>query len=49
MHKNQIIFDAGKGWYSLTKEKYDLDKRPVEEYVKAIAKDLTFLEFSIHL
>jgi len=46
MHMDQLIFDAGKGWYSSIKEKYDLNKRPVEKYVNAIAKDLPFLEFS---
>jgi len=46
MHKDRIIFDAGRGWYSLLKKKFDLEKRPVEKIINLLEKRFPFMEFS---
>lgn len=46
MHKDKIIFDAGRGWYSLLKKKFDLEKKPVEKIINLLEKRFPFMEFS---
>jgi hypothetical protein len=46
MNKDEIIYDAGRGWYSTIKDEFNLDKRPVKKIINLINKDFPFLEFS---
>ncbi len=46
MNKDKVIYDAGRGWYSIIKEEFDLDKRPVKKIINLIDADFPFLEFS---
>lgn len=46
MNKDEIIYDAGRGWYSTIKDEFNLDKRPVKKTINLIDKDFPFLEFS---
>lgn len=36
MNKDKVIYDPGRGWYSIIKEEFDLDKRPVKKIVNLI-------------
>ncbi len=44
--KNQIIFDAGKGWFSALETPFQLDIKPVQEIINQLLKQFSLLEFS---
>ncbi len=43
--KENIIFDAGRGWYSTIAEESQLDDEPVKEIIKIIKTQYPFLPF----
>jgi len=46
LKKNNIIYSAGKGWYSHITKEFKLDKKPIEELVILSRNKFPFLEFS---
>lgn len=46
LKKEGLIYEAGRGWYSTIREKFDLDIRPIEGIKSLIKKKFPFLEFS---
>lgn len=46
LKKENVIYDAGKGWYSSLKEGFKLDKEPLNYLAKKLKDKFPFLEFS---
>jgi len=46
LKKDQIIYEAGKGWYSTIKGEFKLNTKPVEKITHLIRKKFPLLEFS---
>ena len=46
LKQNNIIFGAGKGWYSPIKKEFKLDKEPIKKIIKLLQNKFPFLEFS---
>lgn len=46
MRKDEIIYSAGRGWYSALEQKFELDKNPIRKIAELISRDFPFLEFS---
>ena len=46
LKKVEIIYEAGRGWYSTIKRTFLLNTKPVEKIVALIKKKFPFLEFS---
>jgi len=46
LKKNNIIYSAGKGWYSHIAKDFKLDKKPIEKLVIQLRNKFPFLEFS---
>ncbi|MEA3391830.1 MAG: DUF6577 family protein [Candidatus Marinimicrobia bacterium] len=44
--KNDIIYDAGKGWYSSIEKSFNLNIKPLQPIIRKIKKELPLLEFS---
>lgn len=44
--KDKVIYDAGKGWYSSIKNRFELYKQPVKEIIEVINKNFPLLSFS---
>lgn len=44
--KNKVIFNAGKGWYSILEKDFILNKNPVQKVIRRIKKEFPLLEFS---
>ena len=44
--KTGVIFDAGKGWYSIIKEPFELNTKPLQPIIKKIKKEFPLLKFS---
>lgn len=44
--QSKTIFDAGKGWYSTLEKDFNLNKKPVQQIIRKLKKELPFLEFS---
>ena len=44
--KEKLIYEAGKGWYSTIKEKFELDKSPLRKIAKLIKNKFPLLKFS---
>lgn len=44
--KNNVIFDAGKSWYSAIGKKFFLNREPVEKIIETLKKTLPLLPFS---
>jgi len=45
LKKNRLIYEAGRGWYSTTKEEFELDTKPVEKIIALIKKSFLSLSF----
>jgi hypothetical protein len=46
MRKDEIIYSAGRGWYSTLEQKFELDKKPIMKITELISRDFPLLEFS---
>jgi hypothetical protein len=46
MRKDEIIYSAGRGWYSTLEQKFELDKNPIRKIAELISRDFPLLEFS---
>jgi len=46
LKKEEIIYEAGRGWYSTIKRTFLLNTKPVEKIVELIKNKFPFLEFS---
>ncbi len=44
--KNEIIYTAGRGWYSNIKKRFKLDTKPIEKLLRSIKDKFPLLEFS---
>jgi len=44
--KNELIYTAGRGWYSNVKKIFELDTKSVEKLIRLIKDNLPLLEFS---
>jgi len=43
---DELIYEAGRGWYSTIKEEFILNRRPIEKIVEIIKRNFPLLEFS---
>ncbi len=41
-----VVYDAGRGWYSRIKTKFEFDRKPVSKIVKLLEKEFPLLEFT---
>lgn len=46
LKRNNIIYGAGRGWYSTIVEKFVLHSEPIEKIIKIISEKFPLLEFS---
>ncbi len=46
LKKGNLIYAAGRGWYSTIKEEFKLNTKPVEKIIKLIKEKFPLLEFS---
>ena len=46
LKKDNLIYAAGRGWYSTTKDEFKLDTKPVDKIIKLIKEKFPLLEFS---
>ncbi|MCF6270993.1 MAG: hypothetical protein L3J41_14870 [Melioribacteraceae bacterium] len=44
--KNEVIFNAGKGWYSSIEKQFQLNKEPIKDIIKTINEKYPLLTFS---
>ena len=45
--KNEIIFNAGKGWYSSMDKPFQLNKEPIKKIIQALNRKFPLLTFSV--
>lgn len=46
-NKEGILYGAGRGWYSLIKQSFELERRPVKKIVTTLEKKYPLLSFSV--
>ncbi|NQE05625.1 hypothetical protein C5S32_07130 [ANME-1 cluster archaeon GoMg1] len=46
LKRENVIYGAGRGWYSTIKEEFVLDTKPVEKIITLIKKEFPLLDFS---
>jgi len=46
LKKNELVYTAGRGWYSNIKKEFELDIEPVEKIIRLITDKFPLLEFS---
>jgi len=46
LKKNEVIYPAGRGWYSNIQKEFELNIEPTEKIIKLLIEKFPFLEFS---